>query len=250
MPPPGPTVLDRLGCAASRSSGSARSSDIFSGQGITEAAIRTRTTTAWTSRSSTCADPARLRLHEPRGLRLEVRPSQRSRRVRGGDRGVRPAAARADRRPRRRGPAHHGRSRLRSDHAASTDHSRERTPLLAPAAGGPTSRDGPFADLGRRGGAPRGRGRGLAGASRVVPTWPRRSRGRRRGWPRVELSPRRRIESRDPGEASPVSSSATLERDVVVARKRDGAALLRRDPRVRRGIHARATSPMHSPPRS
>ena len=108
VPPPGPTVLDRLQDAGVAVLGVGKIQDIFSGQGITEARYSDSNdhgvdlTLEYLRRPS----PA-LRLHEPRGLRLQVRPSERPVRVRGLHRGVRPAAAGADRRPRRGRAADH-----------------------------------------------------------------------------------------------------------------------------------------------
>ena len=103
--------------------GSARSATSSPDRGSRRAGTRTRTTTAIELTLDYLQRPCPgVRVHEPRGLRLEVRASQRPRRVREGDRGVRPAAPGPDRRARRRRPVHHRRPRLRPDHAIHGPH--------------------------------------------------------------------------------------------------------------------------------
>ena len=105
-PPPGPTVLDALVDAGVGVLGVGKIQDIFDHRGLTDATYSSSNDDGHhpddrgASRGRAC-----VRVHEPRRLRLEVRPSQRCRRIRGGRRGARPASARPHRGARRRCPA-------------------------------------------------------------------------------------------------------------------------------------------------
>ena len=263
VPPPGPTVLDAL--LASRRRRLRRRQDpghLLRPGHHGGPCTRTRTTTASTSRSSTSGGPvAGVRLHEPRGLRLEVRAPQRPGRVRGGDRGVRPAPARADRRARRRRPVASPATTAATRRRRPTDHSRERTPLLAAGLPG-----GPY-EIGTAGlvRGPRAHGRGSPGGG---------GRGSRSG----EASPtgsggdltharsesRVRLVDHDGVDEPSTSSEAGLTRrsargggamtSSILARSWPPSATGRRSlpmrSRLRRGLHPRATSPTRSRPRS
>ena len=120
----------------------------------------------------------RPRLRQPRGLRLEVRASQRPGGLRPVHRGVRPTAPGADRR------VGGGLMFLTGDHGCdpttpSTDHSRERTPLLVSGCRGrPASISGPRAHV-RRPRRDRRRRAGVDPEDLAGRASPRRSGGRR-----------------------------------------------------------------------
>ena len=78
VPPPGPTVLDALSAAGVPVCGVGKIRDIFDGQGIGEAAYSDSNAHGVDLTIEYLRRPgAGVRVHEPRRLRLEVRPSER-----------------------------------------------------------------------------------------------------------------------------------------------------------------------------
>jgi phosphopentomutase len=151
VPPPGPTLLDRCIEHGVAVYGVGKIQDIFAQQGLTEARYSDSNDHGRRPHDRVPASPrSGARVRQPRRLRQQVRASQRPARVRPRDRGAR----RAD--PELVGALGGGVLLLTGDHGCdpttpSTDHSRERTPLLAAGLeGGPYDvgdRD-TYADLG------------------------------------------------------------------------------------------------------
>ena len=170
VPPPGPTILDRLQEAEVAVLGVGKIQDIFSGQGITRGALLglERPRGGSDARVPRESGPG-LRVREPRRLRLEVRSPERSFGLRSVHRGLRPAPPRTDRWIGRGSDAHHGRSRVRS---------RRRRPRTIPASEHPSSRPA-WREV-----------RTTSARARRSATWDRRSRSswaRMEGASRVEL---------------------------------------------------------------
>ena len=94
MPSPEPTLLDRLSDAGVPVIAIGKIADLFAGRGITrKSAHAVRRGRRGRRRGGDARGARRAHLRQPRGLRHEVRPSERRPGVRGQPRALRPAAA-------------------------------------------------------------------------------------------------------------------------------------------------------------